>query len=165
MGFCLMMELLQRKNKGKIVICNAGSFYVAVGKDAVLLSNLSELKVTCFKTEVCKVGFPIQALEKYTDLIQAKDYSFIVYYFDKEKAELEVLLNYTGKNKNKIEKENLNCYTCKHSTRYYKREDKYVLAVAKLYRKEEIEQKEKEQEKMEKRKKKIWYQKSRKKID
>ena len=35
-----MMELLQVKNKEKIVLCNAGNFYIAIGKDAVLLNEL-----------------------------------------------------------------------------------------------------------------------------
>ena len=59
MGFSLMMELLQKKNKNKIVICNLGNFYISVGKDAVLLNKLLNLKVSCFKPEICKVGFPI----------------------------------------------------------------------------------------------------------
>lgn len=153
MGFSKMMELLQTKNKGKIVLCNNGNFYIAVGKDAVLLSNLIDLKVTCFKPEICKVGFPIIALEKYTDLIKQKGYSYIVYYFDKEKVELEVLLEYTGKQQNLLKETNINCYTCKHSTKYYKKTDIYIQAVAKLYESEE------------KKDKKIWFKKKKEKIN
>ena len=68
-----MMELLQEKNKGKIVFCNTGNFYVAIGKDAVILNRLLDLKVSCFKPEVCKVGFPINSLEKYLELIYEKN--------------------------------------------------------------------------------------------
>ena len=93
MSFGEMMEILQRKNKGKIVICNAGEFYLAVGKDAVLLNELLGLKTVCLKPEICKVGFPITSLEKYTDLLQEKDYSYIVYYLDKQKTELEAILD------------------------------------------------------------------------
>ena len=32
MSFGQMMEILKSKSKGKIVICNAGEFYLAVGK-------------------------------------------------------------------------------------------------------------------------------------
>lgn len=99
-----MMELLQIKNKGKIILCNSGNFYIAIGKDAILLNELLELKLTCLKPEICKVGFPIVSLEKYTDLIQEKDYSYIVYFFDKEKIELEVLMQYEGKKVNNLEK-------------------------------------------------------------
>ena len=62
MGFSKMMKLLQTKEKGKIVFCNIGNFYVAIGKDAVLLNELIDIKVSCFKEEVCKVGFPIISL-------------------------------------------------------------------------------------------------------
>ena len=130
MSFKPMMELLQTKNKGKIVIENNGNFYIAVGKDAVALNDLLDLKVTCFSPEVCKAGFPIASLEKYVDKLQNKKYSYIVYYFDKDKAELEVLLDYNGN------KARLNCYIFKHSTKYYKKEDVYVKAVAKLFEKE-----------------------------
>ncbi len=82
-----MIELLQKKEKGKIVFCNSGNFYVAIGKDAVLLNNLIGLKVSCIKPEICKVGFPISSLEKYTEILTEKRYGFVVYYFDKEKEE------------------------------------------------------------------------------
>ena len=85
MGFGKMMELLQIKNRGKIVLCNAGNFYIAIGKDAVLLKEVLGLKLSCFKPEVCKVGFPIASLEKYMNLIEEKQYGYIVYYLDKEK--------------------------------------------------------------------------------
>lgn len=101
------MELLQQKNKGKIVFCNTGNFYIAIGKDAVLLNNLIDLKLSCLKQEICKVGFPINALEKYTELIAEKEYSYIVYFFNQEKEELEIIMQYEGKNNNEI-KEKVN---------------------------------------------------------
>jgi len=107
MGFSKMMELLQQKNKGKIVFCNTGNFYIAIGKDAVLLNNLIDLKLSCLKQEICKVGFPINALEKYTELIAEKEYSYIVYFFNQEKEELEIIMQYEGKNNNEI-KEKVN---------------------------------------------------------
>ena len=45
MGFSQMMELLQKKNQGKVVFCNTGNFYIAIGKDEVLLNSLLGLKV------------------------------------------------------------------------------------------------------------------------
>ena len=54
MGFCKMIELLQRRNKGKIVLCGLGAFYIARGKDALLLNDLAGLKLTCLEVEVCK---------------------------------------------------------------------------------------------------------------
>ena len=66
------MKLLQKRENGKIVMCNLGNFYVAIRKDATLLNNLLGLKVSCIKPEVCKVGFPLCALEKYTELLVQK---------------------------------------------------------------------------------------------
>ena len=156
MGFSKMIEFLQKKNKGKIVLCNLGNFYVGIGKDAVLLNKILDLKVSCFKPEICKVGFPINSLEKYTDLIQQAGYSYIVYYFNKEKSELEVLLEYQGKYKNENEVTQVNCYICSKNTKKYKKEDKYILAVAKLY--EEDKEQERKQEQEEKEKRKRWFQ-------
>ena len=136
MGFSKMMELLQQKNKGKIVFCNTGNFYIAIGKDAVLLNNLIDLKLSCLKQEICKVGFPINALEKYTELIDEKEYSYIVYFFNQEKEEMEIIMQYEGKNNNEIKENRINCYTCAHCTNAYKKIDKYISAVAKLYEKE-----------------------------
>ena len=38
MGFSKMLKLLQAKDKGYIILLNPGSFYIARGKDAVLLN-------------------------------------------------------------------------------------------------------------------------------
>ena len=59
-----MIKKLQKRSNGKIVMCNMGSFYITIGKDAVLLNNLIGLKVSCIETGICKVGFPINSLEK-----------------------------------------------------------------------------------------------------
>ncbi len=137
MGFSQMMELLQKKNDGKIVICNMGNFYISIGKDAILLNRLINLKVSCFKPEICKVGFPINSLEKYTDLLVQKRYSYIVYYFDQEKEELQILEDYEGKYNNNLKEQNINCYICSKGTGKYKRPDKYIIALSKLYENEE----------------------------
>ena len=47
----------------------------------------------------------------------------------------------------------MNCYLCKATTKYYKKTDEYIEAVAKLYQKEELERgKEKNEAKTRKRK-------------
>ena len=165
-----MMEILQKKENGNIVMCNLGNFYLAIGKDAILLHNLLGLKVSCIKPEVCKVGFPICALEKYTELLAQKKYSFIVYDFDQKKEELKILESYEGKNKNKLTDRNINCYICSKSTQKYKKSDKYILALSKLYEEElennsnniveKVKENNIEKEKIGeiKRKRKIWFQ-------
>ena len=135
-----MLELLQNKDKGKIIIVSSGSFYIAIGKDAVLLHKEIGLKANCMEKEICKVGFPLNSLEKYTKLIEEKKYSYIVYNFDSKIEKLEKIKEYQGKKENNIKEENLNCYICKNTIKMYKKHDKYIQAVANLYEEEENKQ-------------------------
>lgn len=63
MSFSNMMEILQGKNKGKMVLIKLGAFYIATDKDAVLLHEKLNLKCNCFKNNICKVGIPVNSLE------------------------------------------------------------------------------------------------------
>ncbi len=85
MSFSNMLEILQEKNKGKIVLIKLGAFYIATGQNAVLLYNKLELKCTCFKNNVCKVGIPINSLEKYIEKLDKIKYSYIIYDYNKDK--------------------------------------------------------------------------------
>ena len=109
MGFSKMIELLQMKNKGYIVLVKTGNFYIARGKDALALNKMLDLKLTCLETEICKVGFPISSLEKYTKLIEDKKYSYIVYNYNGELGKLEVIKKYDGKKRNKITENSQKC--------------------------------------------------------
>ena len=132
-----MVELLQLKNKGYIILVNSGSFYIARGRDAVLLNRILGLKTNCMETEICKVGFPLNSLNKYTKLIEEKGYSYIVYNFENNR--LEILKIYKGNKINETAEEKLNCYICKNTVKMYKKHDKYIQAVADLYESEESE--------------------------
>lgn len=156
-----MIELLQNKEKGKIILVNSGNFYIARGKDAVLLHNVLNLKVNCLETEVCKVGFPLNSLEKYTKLIEEKQYSYIVYNYDSKLEKLNILKYYNGKYLNEINEEKLNCYICTNTVKMYKKHDKYIKAVANLYEEEELENKKIKENK----RKIIWKLKRKKKIN
>lgn len=150
MSFGKMVELLQRKDNGKIILVNSGSFYIARGRDAVLLHNILNLKVNCMEAEICKIGFPLNSLEKYTQLIEQEQYSYIVYNFDNKLGKLNITKKYNGKKLNTIEEEKLNCYICKNTVKMYKKNDKYIQAVADLY--EEEYQKQKKETKQNKEK-------------
>lgn len=143
MSFGKMVELLQRKDNGKIILVNSGSFYIARGRDAVLIHNILNLKVNCMEAEICKIGFPLNSLEKYTQLIEQEQYSYIVYNFDNKLGKLNITKKYNGKKLNTIEEEKLNCYICKNTVKMYKKNDKYIQAVADLYE-EEYQKQEKE---------------------
>lgn len=122
---------------------NSGSFYIARGRDAVLLHNILNLKVNCMEAEICKIGFPLNSLEKYTQLIEQEQYSYIVYNYDNKLGKLNITKKYNGKKLNTIEEEKLNCYICTNTVKMYKKNDKYIQAVADLYE-EEYQEQEKE---------------------
>lgn len=44
MTFSRLLELLQEKDKGYIVLINSGAFYIATGRDAILLNHISYMK-------------------------------------------------------------------------------------------------------------------------
>lgn len=84
MAFSQMLELLKKKEKGNIVFVKLGTFYIAVGEDAVLIHKKLDLKCTCFKMNICKVGFPVVALEKYMEKLNKTKYAYVIYDFDAE---------------------------------------------------------------------------------
>lgn len=79
MKFIEKVEKLQKENEGSIILVKSGIFFVGIGKDAVLLQELLDLKVTCMKPETCKVGFPVKNIEKYIQLLTEKGKSFAIY--------------------------------------------------------------------------------------
>lgn len=133
MSFSNMLEILQEKNKGKIVLIKLGAFYVATEKDAVLLHNKLELKCTCFKNNTCKVGIPINSLEKYIEKLDKIKYSYIIYDYNKEKNELKEIYSKIGK-QNKVVDKNINCLKCKGVVAY--KNDEYMEAIYKLLNQE-----------------------------
>ena len=92
MAFSQMLDLLKEKEKGTIVFIKLGTFYIATAEDAVLLHNKLGLKCTCFKLNICKVGFPVNALDKYVDKLNETNYAYVIYDFDQQKAELKEIV-------------------------------------------------------------------------
>ena len=92
MAFSNMLEILKEKEKAPIVFVKLGTFYVAVGEDAVLVHKLLDLKCTCFKMNICKVGFPVIALDKYVEKLNQTKYSYVIYDYDSCRARLFLLL-------------------------------------------------------------------------
>ena len=126
-----MVNILREGNKNKIVFINAGAFYIAIEEDAVLLNSKLQLKCTCFQKNTCKIGIPINALEKYLVKIEKLGYGYIVYKLDREKNELKVIKEFEGK-KNKTQRKNINCLMCKGVNIY--KDDEYMEALEKFYR-------------------------------
>ena len=93
-----VIENLQERNRGHIVIIKNGIFFIGVGKDALVLNELLGLKLTCMKKNMCKVGFQVKSVEKYISKLEEKKKSFVIYTYDKEKEQTEELYKYTNEN-------------------------------------------------------------------
>ena len=130
MSFSKMLDLLKEREKGKIVFVKLGAFYIATAEDAVLLHEKLELKCTCFKMNICKVGFPENALEKYIEKLNSTKYAYIIYDYDSKKEELREKLRKIGKQV-KTKEKNINCILCKGVNGRYE-EDKYLNAYVKM---------------------------------
>src|SRR5574344_2026324 len=122
MKFLDIVEELQKvkENEGKIIIVRCGAFFVGIGKDALVLSTLLNLKTTCIKRKICKVGIPLNSILKYTELLEQIGHSFIIYDYDKDTKKYSLKYEFKGKpvsekekcfdcEKCKYNKQNLNC--------------------------------------------------------
>ena len=111
MKFCEEVEKLQRENEGSVILVKNGIFFVAIGKDAVILNRELDLQLTCMKKELCKVGFLVKNAEKYIEIMKSKEISFKMYIIDVKKGKIEILLENIGKNMKEV-KANVNCSKC-----------------------------------------------------
>lgn len=134
MSFSNMLEILQEKNKGKIVLIKLGVFYIATGADAVYLNKQFKLKCICFKKGECKIGIPESRLSFYVTKLESMDMGYIVYNFNNKEQKLYVEYENNGKYHNEKQK-NKNCLICKGIRMY--EDDKYLNAVQKLFEEEE----------------------------
>ena len=101
MNFYKMLEIIQSKNEGRIVLCDLGCFYITSGSNALLLNKLLKLKLICQEFGVCKAGFPKTSLEKYTNILKTLEYSYIIYNFDKNnKIKRDIYTSHFLNNKN-----------------------------------------------------------------
>ena len=115
MKFAKRIEELKGKNQDRIMLAKCGVFIIAIGEDAIFLNQMFGVKLTCFKSEVCKVGIPITYILKYLEKLEEKQYSYIVYDYNRETKIIEEKYKYDGINK--IEKiDNIKCSECQ----YYK---------------------------------------------
>lgn len=136
MSFSNMLEILQAKDKEKIILMQTGIFYIATGRDANLLHKRFNLKCTCYKNNICKVGIPVSSLDKYIEKLNKIKYAYIIYDYDKENKELKIRHQKDGR-KVKITENNINCLMCKGIKKYP--EDEYMLALAKFLKPSEEE--------------------------
>lgn len=134
MSFNNMLEILKEKNEGIIVLVKVGAFYIATGESAVFLNKEIGLKCTCFKKEVCKVGFPESAIERNLQKLREKNIGYVVYIFDGKNESL--IERYRGEGKCNFQNiKNKNCLLCQEN-KIYDEKDKYMNALSKLLKEE-----------------------------
>ena len=129
MGFSTMIEILKEKHKKTIVLVKTGVFYIAVKNDAVLLHNKLGLKCICYKKNECKIGIPINVINRYIEKLNKLNYSYIIYDFIKQEKKLKVIAQKNA-NPNNEENNTINCLLCKGIKEY--EEDEYMEALKKL---------------------------------
>ncbi len=134
MSFGDMIEILQENNQERVVFVKIGTFYVATGSDAVFLNETLGLKCTCFKKKICKVGFPVCAVEKYLGKLREKNIGYAVYAFSGSQGEL--IEKYKGDGNYYIKcSKNINCILCMQNKKYNEK-DQYMKALKKFLEKE-----------------------------
>ncbi len=72
--YCMLTE-----EETRACFVENGSFYVALGYQAEVLSEIIGLEKTCFSNAKCKVGFPIHSLQKYIDIMEKLKVPYVVY--------------------------------------------------------------------------------------
>ncbi|MBP3597397.1 MAG: hypothetical protein J6J60_08395 [Clostridia bacterium] len=112
MKFTEEVEKLQKKYPNSIILVKNGIFFVAIGKDAIILNKELALKVTCMKEGLCKVGFLVKNVDNYIKKLQDKEISFMLYTIDKATNNIDLI--YENKAKDMIEERQcLDCKNCK----------------------------------------------------
>lgn len=110
MKFLGKIEELKKENEDRILLARCGVFMIAIGKDAIFLSEKFGFKKTCFREGVCREGVPLTYTLKYLKLLEYRGYSYVVYDYDKNTKELTEKYRYNGSNK--IEEIDFSCKNC-----------------------------------------------------
>lgn len=116
-----IMEV-KEKNEGKICIFRQGVFYVVIGDDACILTERVGLKKICYCKGVCKVGIPINTINRYMQVFKRLKLNFCVFDYTEKLGEYEFMYSekiyiktyeYTkGKKKKKLDKYIIDCNEC-----------------------------------------------------
>lgn len=110
MNFSDKILELQEKYPSDIILVKNGIFFVAIGRDALFLSEKLKLKCTCWKSEMCKVGFLVRSAENYIKTMKQLGISFRMYILNENKKE-ELIYNNEGNLENNYNKAN-KCNYC-----------------------------------------------------
>ena len=128
-----MVQRLQLMYGLRIILISCGSFYIAIGADAVTLNRELGLKLNCAKKGVCKVGVPKNSIDKYIKKLDEIGYAYIVLDYDKENNSIIKKCEKEGKEQKEYAFNN-NCENC--GRKRYSFETEYEQALRKYVKKE-----------------------------
>ena len=74
----------QQENQGYLILVRCGAFFVAIGANAVILSNELGLNTICMVKGICKIGIPLNSLYDYIKRLEQLKYSFVIYNYSKD---------------------------------------------------------------------------------
>lgn len=85
-SFLNMVKDLEKfeENKGYLILVRCGAFFVAIGANAVILSNEVGLNTICMVKGICKVGIPLNSIYDYIKRLEQLNKSFVIYNYSKD---------------------------------------------------------------------------------
>ncbi len=63
----------KKNDKEKVYLFDSGIFYLFLGEDAIKMSDIFNLKLTLFTSDLYKCGFPKSSLNKYNAMFKEKN--------------------------------------------------------------------------------------------
>lgn len=124
MKFYEFVERIQKEYDGKVILIKNGTFYNAIGKDAIIVERIFKLKRTCFAKNICKCGFPAYYYQQNLDIFKEKLKKpgiDIVVFDEKENGRyiykgrrFDILFEIEGR-KIKERRKNIDCLQCENN--------------------------------------------------
>ena len=98
MKFLERVEKLQKENEGYLVFVKCGIFFDVVGKDAVAIQQMTELRPVCIKENVCKCGIPVKTFARFLKQFSNEHkVALVVYDYDKVSEKYNEIIRMEGK--------------------------------------------------------------------
>lgn len=72
----LYLKANDKEASKTLYIFKSGIFFIFLDSDAKIASALLNLKITYLTENIIKCGFPLNALEKYTNILKTSSYNF-----------------------------------------------------------------------------------------
>ena len=72
----ISLKANEKNNENTLYLFKSGIFFICIDKDAEIDYRLLNLKLSNLNEDIVKCGFPIQSLNKYSNLLRLSNYSF-----------------------------------------------------------------------------------------